>query len=244
MVNAFSFCLFGDNLVRYHRGFIENVDMIKRHFPGWVIYVYLGVDVDPAFREYLCRDSVIRVRDTGVAGAMNTVHRFFAIDDPDVDVCFFRDADSRVHWKDRWAIREFVGCNRGAHVIRDHEQHTAMIMAGMWGLRKGALGTHMRQLFEAWTPVFAGNGDPNDILGMGIDQNFLVKVVYPRIRDNVFIHYSFDNLVHPWERGAPFPFKWTNSVYCGRPELGDGGFVDSAPPPTPFRLPTVFVKLS
>jgi hypothetical protein len=180
---------------------------------------------------------VVRVRDTGITGFKNTVHRFFAIDDPDVDVCFFRDADSRIHWKDRWAINGFMNMSHGCHIIRDHKEHTAMIAAGLWGLRQGVLKASMQGLFDSWTPVHAGNGDPESIEGMGIDQNFLVKVVYPRIGLMAFVHSS-NGQRKTWESGVEFPFAWTNDVYCGRRESSP--FVDTPDP----RRPPVFVKLS
>ena len=242
MVNAFSFCLFGGWTVVYHMGFLENVELIKRHFPGWVVYVYLGSDTEPGFRDHCLRDPVIRVRDTGIAGFKNTAHRFFAIDEPDVDVCMFRDADSRIHWKDRWAIRGFMESGAGAHAIRDHKEHTAMIAAGMWGIRKNVLGCSMRELFDEWTPVHGGSGHPGDPEGFGIDQNFLVKRVYLRVKDAMLVHYS-NGCLFAGERGIEFPFAWTNDVYCGKREQSP--FADSERPPRPtFRLPPVFVKLS
>ena len=237
MVNAFSFCLFGDTSNLYHRGFLENLDLIKKYYPGWVVYAFLGSDTEGGFRNYLLRDSVVRVRDTGLLGFKNTVHRFFAIDEPDVEVCFFRDADSRIHWKDRWAINGFLNMSHGCHVIRDHKEHSAMIAAGMWGLRQGVLKTSMRGLFETWTPVFGGNGDPNDVEGFGIDQNFLVKVVYSLVQPTLFVHFS-NGQRKTWENGAEFPFTWTNDVYCGRREFPP--FVDTTVP----HRPPVLIKLS
>jgi hypothetical protein len=238
MVNAFSFCLFGETSVLYHRGLLENIDMIKSHYPGWVIYVYLGADTEPGYRSYLLRDPVIRVRDTGITGFKNTVHRFFAIDEPDVEVCFFRDADSRVHWKDRWAIDGFLTTRYGAHIIRDHPEHSTGIAAGMWGLRKGVLGQSMRALFDGWTPIFAGSGAPSAVEGFGIDQNFLVKEVYPRIQSVALVHFSNDQRFD-WEAGAAFPFQWTKDIYCGRRETPP--FRDTT---KPLRFPPALVKLS
>ena len=237
MVNAFSFCLFGETSNLYHRGFLENLDLIKKHYPDWVVYAYLGADTDPGFRNHLLRNPVVRVRDTGIVGFKNTVHRFFAIDEPDVDVCFFRDADSRIHWKDRWAINKFMKTSSGCHIIRDHAEHTAMIAAGMWGLRQDVLKLSVRELFESWTPVHAGNGDPESVEGFGIDQNFLVKRVYPLIQATVFVTFS-NGKRHVWENGAEFPFDWTNDVYCGRRETPP--FVDTPDP----RRPSLFAKLS
>jgi hypothetical protein len=241
MVNAFSFCLFGETTNLYHRGFLENLELIKKHYPGWVVYVYLGADTEPGYRNYLLRDPVVRVRDTGLTGFKNTVHRFFAIDDSDVDVCFFRDADSRVHWKDRWAINGFLNMPHGCHSIRDHKEHTALLAAGMWGLRQGVLNASMRDSFARWTPVFGGYGNPNDVEGFGIDQNFLVKVVYPVVRPVTFVHFS-NAQRQTWEQGAEFPFAWTNDTYCGKSEHPP--FVDTAPDSGVLRRPPVFVKIS
>jgi hypothetical protein len=242
MVNAFSFCLYGTDTRLYHRGFLENLELVKRYYPGWIVYVYLGTDVAPEFREYFLRDPIIRVRDTGTTGAVLMIHRFFAIDEPDVDVCFFRDADSRIHWKDRWAINDFMRSNYNAHVIRDNVQHTAMIMGGLWALRRNALKTSMRSIFEGWTPVYAGNGHPDKLDGHGMDQNFLLKTVYPLVQSTLLVHYSFKHLLYPSEKAVQFPFTWTNDIYCGRVELSV--FSDSNAPPAPFKLPSVFVKLS
>lgn len=241
MVNAFSFCLFGETSSLYHRGLLENLELIKQYYPGWVVYVYLGADTESGFKNYLLRQPLVRVRDTGITGFKNTVHRFFAIDDPDVDVCFFRDADSRIHWKDRWAINGFMNSTQGCHIIRDHVEHTAMIAAGMWGLRQGVLKTSIRGLFDSWTPVHAGNGEPGSVEGFGIDQNFLVKVVYPRIRSTVFLTFS-NGQRQSWEGGVEFPFAWTNDVYCGKRETPP--FVDATPKVSIPHRPSVFVKFS
>lgn len=234
MVNAFSFCLFGPTSTLYHRGFLENVELIKHHYPGWVVYVYFGSDTDPAFVTHCQSLPNVRIRFTNMTGFANTVWRFYAIDEPDVDVCFFRDADSRIHWKDRWAINGFMNSTFTAHIIRDHSHHTAMIAAGMWGVSRSILPS-IKTLFDQWTPVFAGFGKPEDPHGFGIDQNFLVKCVYPLIRPGALVHYS-NGCIFTGERGVEFPFVWSNDVYCGRRE---GVFVDS---PDPRR--SIFTKLS
>jgi hypothetical protein len=239
MVNAFSFCLFGPTSGVYHRGFLENVEIIKNRFPGWVVYVYFGPDTDSNFIAHCQTLPTVRVRFTTTLGFANTIWRFYAIDEPDVEVCFFRDADSRVHWKDRWAINSFMNSNFKTHVIRDHREHTAMIAAGLWGIRKGVIHS-IRELHEQWTPVFSGNGHPSDVTGFGIDQNFLVKCVYPLIRPAMLLHYS-NSCLFANERGVEFPFQWSNDLYCGRRE---GVFIDSPGPRQTLRFPHVVTKIS
>ena len=235
MVNAFSFCLYGPTKPIYHDGFLENLSLIKTHYPGWVVYLYLGSDTDAAFKERMLADPVVRVRDTGIVGSKNMINRYFAIDEADVDVCFFRDADSRIHWKDRWAIDNFMKTSYVCHIIRDSPDHNARVMGGLWGLRKGGIPS-MRRLYAGWTPASAGFGDPNDLEGYGVDQNFACLEVYPRVEHSVLVHFSH-NQFRSETRAVPFPFRFTNDVYCGRVQMGP--FVDSSAPALPFA----FVKI-
>lgn len=215
MVNAFSFCLYGPETPKYYDGLLENLVLIQHHYPTWRIYVYLGNDVPRSFGERLRGTPQVVVRDTGIVGHRNSMYRFFAIDEPDVDLVLFRDADSRIHWKDRWAIQRFLDSGKTAHLIRDHRDHGAPILAGLWGLRKGVLQRPLRDLVAEWVPEHAGSGDANDPLGFGIDQNFLRLVLYPLITSDALVHYSF-NCLYAGEHAEAFPFEWTDDLYCGQ----------------------------
>lgn len=236
MVNVFSFCLFGSpsntnkhvetdifedvlwDLGGYYHGLVENIKLVNRHYPGWYIYVYLGDDVPEWFAQKLLKNyRHIVIRRTGVLGFKNTVHRFFAIDEPGVDAMFVRDCDDRVNWKDRWAIDYFMKqTRRNLLIIRDHKEHNGMA-AGTWGTRKSALKKSIRSLFDEWTPVFAGSGDPENPHGYGIDQNFLSNAFYSLHVEEVLVIHSFGK-VYKYEIGVNFPYRWTNDVYVGRIE--------------------------
>lgn len=140
------------------------------------------------------------------------IHRFYAIDEPEVDLMMVRDADSRMHWKDRWAIRNFIQ-HPGfvAHTIRDNVEHTADMMGGLWGIRKSA-GLHLRTEYATYKEN-AEKGHRH-----GHDQNFLADVIYPKIVSRMLVHYS-NNRRKIGEIAVEFPFDWTNDVYCGRVEL-------------------------
>jgi hypothetical protein len=215
MVNAISFCLYGPPNPFYYQGLTENLDLMAKEFPGWVAYVYTGSDVPEIYLSKILAYPFVRVRKTGITGAVNTVHRFFAIDEPDVELMMVRDVDSRIHWKDRWAIKEFIKSSFTFHMIRDHHAHTAYMAAGMWGMRKCEL--KLRELFYAWTPRHSGSGDPDDIMGFGIDQNFLKLCVYDQTHGRILVHCSH-KFAFPWETAAEFPFQWTERQFCGRKE--------------------------
>ena len=227
MVNAFSFCLYGPENPRYYPGMLENIELARNHFPAWVVYVYVAPDVDPVMVARLKECSNVRLRDTGVAGAINMIHRFCAIDESDVELMMVRDADSRIHWRDRWAIREFVNQPQFvAHTIRDHIDHTARMMGGLWGLRKSS-GLNMQHEYA--------NYREDTSLGhrVGHDQNFLADVVYPKVVDRMLVHYS-NTIRGAQETAVEFPFDWSDDVYCGRVE---NNYLELPQPPEKRRLP-------
>jgi len=248
MVIAFSFCLYNPPKSLYYSGLLENIELIQRHFPQAYIYVYIGNDVPESFViELRVRQNVI-LRFTNATGPVNMIHRFFAIDEPEVDIMLVRDADSRVHWKDRWAIREFLHTpSAKVHTIRDNPEHTAAIMGGLWGMRK-IPGINIRAIYDLYKQSSQTNH------GIGLDQNFLMECLYPRIASVLMIHSSQTWKFRPQEVLHPFPFAYTNDIYCGRIE--EGRYIESQPPDTAVTnkhvqtvslvdaLPRIPVKLS
>lgn len=228
MVNVFSFCLYGPSNPRYYPMLIENIRIIYQYFPEWKVYVYIAPDVDARFIEVLKTWGNVVLRATEEYGAINMIHRFYAIDEPDVDLMMVRDADSLVHWKDRWAIRRFVESPHFvAHVIRDNKHHNVPMLGGLWGMRKSA-GFSVSDAYKEF------KANPKDY-GAGYDQSFLTQSIYPKFI-NIMVHHSF-GLILKNEGGEPFPFTWTNDVYCGRVEYG------AQVPATPsFNALTAFAK--
>jgi len=127
---CFSFCLFGDQ-DKYRKGLARNVEMIRDYYPTWDIRVYASPD---------CVDYVrslgVTVIGTEHDGLKNTMERFRALF-CDYDVVCVRDADSRIHARDRWCINEFMNSTYTAYTTRDHPYHGYRIMAGLWGVKRG-----------------------------------------------------------------------------------------------------------
>lgn len=212
MVNVFSFCLYGPENPRYYKGMLENLALIGMFYPDWKVYIYIAPDVTEGMRNHLQACSSVVLRDTNILGPQNMIHRFYAIDEPDVELMFVRDADSRVHWKDRWAINDFLRRPQYiAHMIRDSRSHGVEMCGGLWGLRKSA-NLNIHDLYtEFCKHTFPGKA--------AHDQDFLIYGVYPHIARRMFLHYSFDELLRPGEHGVKFPFDWTIDLFCGKPEF-------------------------
>jgi hypothetical protein len=212
MVNVFSFCLYGPENPKYYRGMLENILLAGMYFPTWKVYIYYAPDVTEAMMNHLAACTSVVLIPTHITGPANMIHRFYAIDDPDVQLMMVRDADSRIHWKDRWAIREFIQSPCVAHTIRDNIEHTALMMGGLWGLKKSS-GLSVRSLYSLYVE------DRSKGHRQAHDQNFLGDVIYPLVLDRLLVHYSNGRVRLGEIYTAEFPFNWTNDVYCGRIEL-------------------------
>jgi len=228
MVKVFSFCLFGPPNPKYYPiPTLQNIYLIGTHFPGWKVYLYTAPDVDPGFLEQVAMYSNVVIRPTEKLGPVNMFYRFFAIDEPDVEIMMVRDLDSRVHWKDRWAIREFIDKPEfESHIIRDNIEHTSKIMGGMWGIRKTA-GICIEDLYKLFLDK------PTD-RGFGADQSFLTDYIYPYIQSKALVHYSNGRFI-TGEKAVQIPFRFTNEFYCGRCE--DETFIDQQPPFSSKKVP-------
>lgn len=237
MVNVFSFCLYGPENPRYYPGMIENVILAQTYFPSWKVLVYYAPDVTQDMVGRLQSYSNVVLRPTGQVGPINMIHRFYAIDEPTVELMMVRDADSRIHWKDRWAIQQFLKDSSVLHIIRDHKEHTSPVLGGLWGLRKVA-GFSIRQAYESYTE--------DKELGhrWAHDQNFLADVIYPKFLSQSMVHFSHRRIFKGENYVFPFPFEWSNDIYCGRIE--EPVFREKSIPRNPplSFLPNVLVKLS
>lgn len=133
--------------------------------------------------------------------------RFKPIDDPDVEILFVRDADSRINARDEWCIREFIQSDKQFHVIRDHPYHTSLIMGGLWGIKKGCLPSYMKMADMA--RAYASSHQNV----RGFDQNFLNNVIYPKVAHVTLFH----GMVRMWhdENVIGIPLR-TPHVFCGQ----------------------------
>ena len=227
MAAVVSFCIYGPERPLYYQGLLENIELARRYFPTWKVYVYAGADVSETYKQKLLKHPNVVLRETGQLGAINMIHRFFAIDELGNDTMFVRDADSRIHWKDRWAIRDFLSRPEFvAHTIRDNKQHTAKMMGGLWALRKQS-GVHIKTEYE----IFKNNEVDHHLAH---DQNFLIERIYPQVKHRLLVHRCEDAMGVKGEHVLLFPFAYSEDVYCGRIE---NDFVDKPTPKSNQLLP-------
>jgi GT2 family glycosyltransferase len=191
-MRVISFSLWGND-PSYAEGTMANVLLAHEVYPGWVCRVYCGPDVAPeVVRELEGRGAQCPiVRD--VRGPWHGLFwRFYAASDPAVSVMLSRDADSRLNWRERAAVDEWLASSEPFHVMRDHPWHAQEIPGGMWGVRDGFLHD-MAGWVDRWRRYDA----------KGIDQRFLRVYVWPKVERHHLAHDEY--FFFSDGRTRPFP---------------------------------------
>ena len=65
--------------------------------------------------------------------------RFLPTIDAQVSHFMSRDLDSLISKREVAAVEEWLQTRKSFHIMRDHPQHLAEIMAGMWGMKLGSM---------------------------------------------------------------------------------------------------------
>ena len=204
MVNIFSFSLFGNDK-KYTRGLLENVKLITHKYPLWHIWIYLGDDITSETKALYTSFVNVKLIEANVNGFLTKFFRYFPIDNKEVDICIIRDADSRVNDRDDACIKEFIESDKLFHIIRDHPNHKHLIMAGMWGIKKGCLTELIYDLFLKWKEA--------NIIDFWSDTRFLVECIYNRVKSKCLIH---DDLDYFKERALQLPHKIEGNHFIGQ----------------------------
>lgn len=185
--NVLAFSLYGDDS-RYLDGALTNARLYSAIFPGWRMRVYYDTTVPGKILASLTDADAELVNMTG--SDLNPMNwRFLAASDASVDTACSRDIDSRLTFREFLAVREWQGSQYSVHVIRDHISHIesrCVMPGGTWCAKYGVLAD-MSALISAY------NKDRH----FNADQEFLERIVWPKIREDVLQHVSFMCEEHP-----------------------------------------------
>jgi len=189
MKKLITFSLWGDD-PKYCEGALRNAELAEKVYPGWTCRFYVGQEPDshnphnliPDYRstvllKLLNMDNVEVVPIDEPANWTGMFWRFYPASEDDVDVFISRDCDSRLSEREAAAVDEWLDSPRLIHVMRDHPHHSAPMMGGMWGAKRGALPYLQEQL-----AVYIGGNF------WQVDQNFLREIVWPANCHKVMAH--------------------------------------------------------
>lgn len=186
-----SFSLWGND-PKYTYGAIRNAEIAAYIYPDWICRYYIGKSTDDNIIQTLKSLKNTEIIQMDVDGDWTGMFwRFYAASDPDVSVMLSRDTDSRVSYREKFAVEEWLKSDKSFHIMRDHPLHAIPILGGMWGVKNPKL-SGIETLINDYT-----KGD-----FWQVDQNFLKQIIYPIIQEDCFVH---DEYLHINHHSKPFP---------------------------------------
>lgn len=197
-----SYSLFGRE-DHYCRGIVSRVREAEKVYRGWRVRIYYGDMLTDAGSISVLDDVLSTLQRHGAEllacpqvslGGLGTMWRFMAAFDAGADVVIFRDADSPLTARERDLVDEWLDTDFAFHAIRDHEQHIAPMLAGMWGCRPyhKLVGDRIvcdmiRREYDMWMRAPVVTGLPRGRY-WGTDQMFLAAKIWPIARHSCLGH--------------------------------------------------------
>lgn len=192
MKKVISFSLWGDN-PKYTIGAIENAKLAQDIYPGWDCYFFLGSSVTDNIQDKLLSiPNVVLFYKDHPGDWRGMFWRFETSYDLEVDVSIFRDTDSRLSLREKYAVDEWIQSDKTFHIMRDHPHHGFPILGGMWGYKSNNKYP-MKNLLDSFSK--------ND--RYGTDYEFFYNSLYPLINNDKIVHDPFfDKIDFPQPRNG------------------------------------------
>lgn len=193
MKNIISFSLYGTNPL-YWYGAKENIRLSKKLYPNFTCRFYVDQNSPKYLIDIIIKDDIEIIYIENKGGTHGMFWRFLAAADLDVDIFLCRDTDSRLTLREKLAVDQWLESDKNFHIMRDHPDHRAYMLGGMWGCRNNVLcNVDFKNKIWSW-PIYNSRGD---------DQKFLRSNVYhPLAKYSAFEHseynIKYDNDTHPF----------------------------------------------
>lgn len=175
-----SFSLWGISEI-FNYGIVENILIIKKYLPDFVVYVYYNNTILNKIIRILkdLDNTKLILINNNILEASNMLWRFKPCFNSN-SIIFIRDADSLINLRDINAIKEFIISDFKIHSIKDSIHHIKYnILGGMWGCKDGILNTdYYRNLYNNYKYL-------DNV--RGIDQELLTQI-YSIEKNNILTH--------------------------------------------------------
>jgi hypothetical protein len=199
MKKVLSFSLWGNNPT-YNIGAIKNAELAKNFYPDFECWFYIHKDTVPqetidTLNSFTNTKIIFKTGDLNNENCKPRMWRYEPIDELEVEVVLSRDTDTRILFREKFAVEEWLQSGKLFHIMRDHPHHGFCILAGMFGTKKIPQIPNWINLINSY------NKTDNRMY----DQDFLRDIIYPIIKDDSIIHATF----HKYEPHAKnFPINY------------------------------------
>lgn len=197
MSKLITFSLWGNN-PKYTVGALKNAELALEIYPEWKCKFFISSDVSSNIVSKLSNyDNVIISIKEDRPGWEGMFWRFETSYESGVSISIFRDTDSRLSYREKYAVDEWLNSDKTFHIMRDHPYHRFPILGGMWGFKNNSKYP-MRELIE-------GFDKQNKY---GTDYEFFIQKLYPLIKDDKIVH-------DPFFDKRPFPTDRIDKEFVG-----------------------------
>ena len=166
MTKVIAFSLWGEN-PKYTIGAIRNAELAKKIYPDWEVWMYVSEDVPKNILDELISLNC-NVLNMGEGNWNGMFWRFKPAASSDI-IMISRDTDSRLSYREKAAVDEWLTSDKDFHIMRDHPYHATEILGGMWGARNGIL-SGIKEMMASYD-----KGDFDN--KWQVDQNFLKEII-------------------------------------------------------------------
>lgn len=179
-MNIISFSLWGNN-PKYTIGAIKNAELAQSIYTDWVCRFYIDNTVPNEIIDILKSLPNTEIINKNIDGNWTGMFwRFESSYDKNAKLIIFRDTDSRLSLREKYAVDEWIKSDKTFHIMRDHPYHNFPILGGMWGYKNNNKYP-MQILLESF----------NKTNNYGTDYKFLAEELYPLIADDKMVHDEF-----------------------------------------------------
>jgi len=180
MEKIFSFSLYGNKSI-YNLGAINNAIKIREIFgEDWIIRFYVR-NVNSMILDKLNELGCETIDMTNSYIKNGMFFRFLSIKKN--NIVMIRDCDSYVSYREKMMINDFLNSKKKLHIIRDHPNHKEHITGGLFGFNNSDID--IEEIIKST--------ELKDIDKYNVDQLFLSKFIYPKYKNNMLIHDSFNH---------------------------------------------------
>lgn len=203
-MNILSFALFGTD-EKYRNGIIQNANLAIEIYPDWILLVYCDKYNFYFLRDKIPKNTKLVLQKDKSVGLEGMSWRLLATEIEEAQVILFRDADSLITFREKFAIDEWLASSFDTHLIRDHPYHFSPIMGGMFGVRRESKTVLARLVKEKL--------NTRRLTNYGDDQAFLSSEFYPKIKFKALVHTN--SIRYLFEYAAPLRQLETNERFIG-----------------------------
>lgn len=220
MAKIISFCIYGSN-PKYVNSALKNILLQERYYPGWRCRFYVDDSVPEEFKKELQLAGGEVERKSGFNDHRRMFWRFEPFKDSLIERFIVRDTDSRLNPREADAVHEWIESGKKFHIIRDHEQHGAPILGGLWGATnelilevKDKYDNMVREYFKSLDFLKVSSHPRGPYFNT--DQPFLWKWIWPLIVNDHIAHIKDLPNLRFTGKEKLLKIKLPNNGFCGQ----------------------------